>query len=343
MTTVSINADNDQLEPSLQSILDQKTLRWVFVGGKGGVGKTTTSCSLAIQLAKVRRSVLLISTDPAHNLSDAFSQKFGKDARLVEGFSNLSAMEIDPSGSIQELIGQTEEGEAAAGGMGGMGGMMQELAFAIPGIDEAMSFSEVLKQVKSLSYETIVFDTAPTGHTLRFLQFPTVLEKALAKISQLSSQFGSMLNGILGANGSLPNGASLGEVMGKLEGLRDTIGEVNTQFKDENLTTFVCVCIPEFLSLYETERMIQELASYNIDAHCIVVNQLLFPKAESECEQCNARRKMQKKYLDQIEELYDDFNVVKLPLLVEEVRGKEKLEKFSDLLVHPYVPPVGGL
>ncbi|RKF57845.1 ATPase get3 [Golovinomyces cichoracearum] len=343
MTTVSINADNDQLEPSLQSILDQKTLRWVFVGGKGGVGKTTTSCSLAIQLAKVRRSVLLISTDPAHNLSDAFSQKFGKEARLVEGFSNLSAMEIDPSGSIQELIGQAEEGDAAAGGMGGMGGMMQELAFAIPGIDEAMSFAEVLKQVKSLSYETIVFDTAPTGHTLRFLQFPTVLEKALAKISQLSSQFGPMLNGILGANGSLPNGANLGEVMGKLEGLRDTIGEVNTQFKDENLTTFVCVCIPEFLSLYETERMIQELASYNIDAHCIVVNQLLFPKAESECEQCNARRKMQKKYLDQIEELYDDFNVVKLPLLVEEVRGKEKLEKFSDLLVHPYVPPVGGL
>ncbi|KAI9740864.1 MAG: Golgi to ER traffic- protein [Claussenomyces sp. TS43310] len=341
MSTAVVNADEDALEPTLQSILDQKTLRWIFVGGKGGVGKTTTSCSLAIQLAKVRRSVLLISTDPAHNLSDAFSQKFGKEARLIDGFTNLSAMEIDPNGSIQELLaGQSEEAEGAAGGLGGM---VQDLAFAIPGIDEAMSFAEVLKQVKSLSYETIIFDTAPTGHTLRFLQFPTVLEKALAKVSQLSSQFGPMLNGILGSSGSLPNGASLPEMMEKLESLRETISEVNTQFKDDALTTFVCVCIPEFLSLYETERMIQELASYEIDTHCIVVNQLLFPKAGSDCEQCNARRKMQKKYLEQIEELYDEFNVVKMPLLVEEVRGKDRLEKFSQMLITPYAPPAGGL
>ncbi|CAG8982170.1 hypothetical protein HYALB_00003605 [Hymenoscyphus albidus] len=339
MSAAVVSAD-DELEPTLQSILDQKSLRWIFVGGKGGVGKTTTSCSLAIQLARVRRSILLISTDPAHNLSDAFSQKFGKEARLVEGYTNLSAMEIDPNGSIQDLIGQAEEGEGPAAAAGGM---MQDLAYAIPGIDEAMSFAEVLKQVKSLSYETIIFDTAPTGHTLRFLQFPTVLEKALAKVSALSSQFGPMLNGILGANGGLPNGQSLPEMMEKLEGLRETISEVNGQFKDENLTTFVCVCIPEFLSLYETERMIQELANYHIDTHCIVVNQLLFPKAGSECDQCNARRKMQKKYLGQIAELYEDFNVVKMPLLVEEVRGKDRLEMFSEMLIKPYVPPAGGL
>ena len=334
-------ADESEMEPSLKPILEQKSLKWIFVGGKGGVGKTTTSCSLAVQMAKARKSVLLISTDPAHNLSDAFGEKFGKDAKEVTGVPGLAAMEIDPNGSIQDLIAAGgDDAQEAMQGLGGVGNMFQDMAFSIPGVDEAMSFAEVLKQVKSMDYELIIFDTAPTGHTLRFLQFPSVLEKALDKLTALSQQFGPMLNSVIGARGGLPNGQSLDDVLKRMEDLRNTIGEVNKQFKNADLTTFIPVLIPEFLSLYETERMIQELGNYEIDTHAMVVNQLLFPKKDNPCDQCNSRRKMQRKYLEQIDDLYgEDFNVVKMPLLVDEVRGVESITKFSEMLIKPFEPP----
>ncbi len=98
------------------------------------------------------------------------------------------------------------------------------------------------------------------------------------------------------------------------------------------------MCIPEFLSLYETERMIQELTSFHIDTHNIVVNQLLYPKKDSKCEQCLVRAKMQAKYLEQIDELYEDFHVVKMPLLTMEIRGPETIQSFSKMLIEPYQP-----
>jgi arsenite-transporting ATPase len=217
---------------------------------------------------------------------------------------------------------------------GAMSSMMHDLAFAIPGVDEAMGFAEVMKLVKSMEYSVIVFDTAPTGHTLRFLSFPTVLEKALAKVSQLSGRFGPMLQQMSGMMGLNPQE----DMFGKLEGMRGIINEVNSQFKDPEKTTFICVCISEFLSLYETERMIQELTSYEIDTHNIVVNQLLFPKKGTTCEQCTVRHKMQQKYLDQIYDLYEDFHIIRLPLLTREVRGVEDITSFSTHLVEPFEP-----
>ncbi len=178
-------------EATIVNVLEQKELKWIFVGGKGGVGKTTCSCMLAVLLARVRNSVLLISTDPAHNLSDAFSQKFTKTPTLVQGFSNLFAMEVDPTVESDNL----EQ-------MEGMGSFVSELANAIP-------------------------DTAPTGHTLRLLQFPSTLEKGLGKMMSLRNKFGGLINQVSRMFGA---GEEFGEnaLMGKLEGIKSVIEQVST-------------------------------------------------------------------------------------------------------------------
>lgn len=321
------------MEPTLKNILEQESLKWIFVGGKGGVGKTTNSCALAVQLASVRPSVLLISTDPAHNLSDAFGQKFGKDPLPVAGFSNLFAMEIDPNAGVAEL-GLEEGGAGDIDPNSPLGSIFGELSSALPGIDEAMGFAQVMKLIKNMQYSVIVFDTAPTGHTLRFLQFPSLMERALEKFQALSGRFSGLFSQF-GAMMGMPQGPGAeGGMLDKLKDLSAVVSEVNRQFTNPSLTTFICVCIAEFLSLYETERMIQELASYGIDVHNVIVNQLIFPTAASRsCPQCQSRRRMQRKYLDQIEDLYEDFHVVKLPLLTDEVRGVASIRNFSRMQV----------
>lgn len=337
------------VDPNLKSLINSTTHKWIFVGGKGGVGKTTSSCSISIQmaLAQPEKQFLLISTDPAHNLSDAFGEKFGKDARHVTGMKNLSCMEIDPSAALKDMnnmaVSQANE-NGDDDGLGNLlqGGALADLTGSIPGIDEALSFMEVMKHIKNQEkgegeqYDTVIFDTAPTGHTLRFLQLPTTLAKLLEKFGEITGKLGPMLNSFMGSGNV--------DISGKLNELKANVETIRQQFTDPDLTTFVCVCISEFLSLYETERLIQELMSYDMDVNSIIVNQLLFAEDDKEhnCKRCQARWKMQKKYLDQIDELYEDFHIVKMPLCAGEIRGLNNLTKFSQFLKNEYNPSKDG-
>lgn len=210
----------------------------------GGVGKTTTSCCLGVQLARTRKKVLIVSTDPAHNLSDAFCQKIGREPTPIQGFDNLSAMEIDANQDMDEMQRQMEEEEDQSGG-GGISNIMGELSNSIPGIDEAMSFSELMKQVQNLDFDVVVFDTAPTGHTLRLLSFPTILEKALGKVMELKDRFGGLIGQATALMGGGQNPAQAQDaLLGKLEETRAVINKVNDAFQDPALTTFVSRSMP---------------------------------------------------------------------------------------------------
>ncbi|GAW79769.1 arsenical pump-driving ATPase [Plasmodium gonderi] len=362
LTLESDDYDDEEYDTNLNKLLENKTLNWIFVGGKGGVGKTTTSCSIAVQLAKKRESVLLLSTDPAHNTSDAFNQKFTNKPTLINSFNNLYCMEIDTTFSENTAfkLNKTEFFD----------NIIPELLQSFPGIDEALCFAELMQSIKNMKYSVIVFDTAPTGHTLRLLAFPELLKKALGYLINLREK----LKGTLNMLKSFTNNEM------ELEGLYEKINHLNamsisiqSNFQNPLKTTFVCVCIPEFLSVYETERLIQELTKKNISCYNIVVNQVVFPldsttvnvdhcesllkqiKDKNVQESFNSliqktkeledvyisRRKLQSKYLTQIKNLYgNDFHIVCMPQLKSEIRGLENISNFSEMLLESKEIPI---
>lgn len=145
------------------------------------------------------------------------------------------------------------------------GDFLRDILSNIPGIDEAVAFGELLKTVDNIDNAVIVFDTAPTGHTLKFLNFPNTIEKLLSKLLQLKDKFepllrmasATMQSSMQGQEGPKP--PTFDEIVAKINEFKSYTEKSIEMFKNKDKTTFIAVCIAEFLSLYETERLVQEL------------------------------------------------------------------------------------
>ena len=178
-------------------MVDRRDLKFIFVGGKGGVGKTTTSSSIAIQLAKRNRKTLLISTDPAHNLSDSFGQKFSGEMTQVQGVQGLFAIETDEKEITETLQKEFQiENDQSVD-------TFKKFFKAIPGINEFMVFRQLLQLRKEKNIDVVVFDTAPTGHTLQLFSFPSALKTALSKLKTMKDKIDRVMNIFSGDGGNM--------------------------------------------------------------------------------------------------------------------------------------------
>jgi arsenite/tail-anchored protein-transporting ATPase len=345
----------------LEGIVANKEISFVFVGGKGGVGKTTSSAALACQLA-FDRKVLLISTDPAHSLSDAFRQNFSGEPQNVTGVPNLHVMEVNPESFLREEI-KTWASIADEAGMADVSLMNQIEDFqhwlvGIPGVDEATALSSVIGLIETGAYDVIVFDTAPTGHTLKLLQLPEIMQIGLNKIESWQSTIWNYWDMVKTAGGRNP-GQLKKQVATRIRDYKLGIEKVGEMLKDQRRTVFVVVCIAEFLSISESQRLLQELVKHKVNATHVIVNQLiiesvaeddskelvtmlsgtpdLLSKVQAAIRLTSARSSIQQKYLKSLQQFPEcrGITICKVPLLPREIAGAEDLLSLSEYLLPP--------
>lgn len=317
-------------------------LKMVMFGGKGGVGKTSCASSSAIWAAEHGRNTLIISTDPAHSLGDSLGMELAPgEPTPVTGVKNLTALEINPKINMAEFQGITNMNPMEDLGMGGMmdtfgmGDLEDFASMNPPGIDEALAFGKVLEFIETEhDYDLIVFDTAPTGHTLRLLSLPDTLSGWLGKLLKLRLRMGKLL-------GTFKKVFSKGEQkednsLEILERLNNSIENAKEDLTNPVKNSFIVVMIPEEMAIAETGRLLNELMKYNIPVSNIVINQL-YSDTEELCDFCKARREMQQKNLLKIRDIFGEKLgkiLIEVPLFREEIREYPKLKEMGENLIN---------
>ena len=269
-----------------------KDRKYYMVGGKGGVGKTSLSSSLAVKFATAGHHTLLVSTDPAHSLSDSLAQDVtGGLPVAVEGTDGMMyAMEVDPDQAKAEFTAFAKQADVSAGakdfmssvGLGGLADQLGDLKLGElldtppPGLDEGIAIAKVVQFIKDEKYAKftrIVFDTAPTGHTLRLLSLPDFLDASIGKIVRLRQKLTSAGDAVKSLFGVADEAQD--EAVAKLERLKAQLQEVKDLFRNEDTTEFVIVTIPTVLGISESGRLLAELRKERVPARRLVVNQII--------------------------------------------------------------------
>lgn len=297
--------------------------RLIFVGGKGGVGKTSISSAIALQLSEKLRQekILLFSTDPAHSLSDAFNIKIGDTPTPIT--DTLDAVEINVDqllnefkgrhkGAIQELLTKSASLDQKDAD--------RALELAIPGIDEFMSLIKLSYFLDQNIYKSIVVDTAPTGHTLRLLSMPNAVNSWLIFFSGLHNKYKNLMRLLTGINTN--------DVEYFISTLTEGIYKAHILITDAERTEFIIVTIPDLMAVEETKRLFINLYSAGIKINNLIVNNI---QTNIDCAFCRSRRNYQNKYIDAINITYPTINKIYIPLFPSDINGIEHLKALFTL------------
>jgi arsenite-transporting ATPase len=296
---------------------DASHVRLLLFGGKGGVGKTTCATAAALRLSQSypKASFLLVSTDPAHSLTDSIG---GSSLRR-----NVKTLELDAQACLatfKEKYNENLREIASRGTFLDDEDIREFLDLSLPGLDELMAFLEISRWVEEWSYDCIVVDTAPTGHTLRLLAMPELILKWLEALDALLAKHRYMKQLFGGTY-------HLDELDTFLLELSGSVKQMETLLRDPIRCRFVPVMLAEALSTYETVSLVNELERLKVPITDIVVNKLY---SQSTCPVCEDGRLRQMRELGNLPEKLAEYSLWGVPLYHEETRGLSALDVFWD-------------